>query len=92
MLHLSLLRQVQQPTTKRVEMQKKTEKIVEVAGFAYKTQSGAIVVSNLMGRPKSVGDNVTYASIRSIKNIRVQAGHTQWIESKAIGKIFNKEV
>jgi hypothetical protein len=73
-------------------MQKKTEKIMEVAGFTYKTQSGAIVVSNLMSKPKSVGDTVTYASIRGIKNVRVQAGHTQWIESKATGKIFNKEV
>ena len=70
----------------------KTEEIARVHGHRYITASGAVVHMNLNnGGLKAVGEVVTYMPIRSIKNIRVQAGNTQWTESKTIGPVFNKE-
>ena len=71
---------------------KKTEQIVEVAGFIYKTAAGSVVHMNLNNGRKAVGDMVCFAPVKSSKNIRFRAGNTQWVESKAIGPVFNKEV
>jgi len=73
-------------------MQKKTEKITEVSGFTYKTDKGSVVHMNHNNPQKVVGDVVCFAAIKSIKTVRYQAGATQWVESKAIGQVFNKEV
>jgi hypothetical protein len=73
-------------------MGKKTEKITEVIGFIYKTESGSVVHMNHNNPQKVVGDQVCYTSIKSNKSVRYQAGNTQWVESKAIGPVFNKEI
>lgn len=73
-------------------MARKSEVIAEVQGHRYVTVSGAVVHMNLNNSVKAVGEVVVYAPIKSTKNIRVQAGSTQWIESKSIGPVFNKEV
>ena len=73
-------------------MQKKTEKITEVSGFTYKTDKGSVVHMNHNNPKKIEGDVVCFAAIKSNKAVRYQAGATQWIESKAIGPVFNKEV
>ena len=71
---------------------KKTEQIVEVMGIVYKTAAGSVVHMSLNKSRKTVGDMVCFAPVKSTKNIRFRAGNTQWIESKAIGPVFNKEV
>ena len=73
-------------------MQNKSEKISEVTGFTYKTESGSVVHMNHNNPQKVVGDEVCFTFIKSSKAVRYQAGSTQWVESKAIGPVFNKEV
>lgn len=65
--------------------------VTERNGAVLVLSNGDHVVPNAM-KHSGQGDTVRYVEMRSLQTVRMQAGATQWKESKATGHRFYKEV